>query len=195
MTFAVHNSFGELVAYYPMDEGSGTLIRDFSGNIHHGQAQADPVWQDGQTNYGKAIYFDGSEPQPAWIDCGTWNPSDQTGELTVACWIKWGGLNDNWQGIIGKRDGWDPEPDGPMMWYFEINGANGYLLFGRRDHYDVGIMDVTVQDEWQHLAATFDRVTGSIYVNGELVTSDDFSLGPKEDAAIVIGADILLADR
>jgi hypothetical protein len=191
MIFTVHSSFGELVAYYPMDEGSGTLIRDFSGNVHHGQAQADPVWLDGQTGYCKAIYFDGSEPQPAWINCGTWNPSEQTGELTVACWIKWGGLNDNWQGIVGKRDGWDPDPDGPMMWYFEINGANGYLLFGRRDHYDVGIMDVTIQDQWQHLAATCDRVTGSIYVDGELVTSDDFTLGPKEDSALVIGADNL----
>ncbi len=27
-----------------MDEGSGTLIRDFSGNVHHGQAQADPIY-------------------------------------------------------------------------------------------------------------------------------------------------------
>jgi hypothetical protein len=185
-------SKAELVAYYPMDEGSGRIVRDFSGLRHVGEAQADPAWVDGAPGFGKALYFDGNEPAPAWVDCGTWNPSEGTDELTAACWIRWGGLqspDQRWHGIIGKRDGWDDTE--PLMWFLEINGANGYLLFGRLNNYAVIIGGSVPAGEWTHIAATCDRITGSLYVNGELKKSAKFSLGPKTDSTLVIGADNL----
>lgn len=85
MSFAISFSFGDMVAYYPLDEGAGTVIRDYSGYRHNGFAEIEPVWVDGLSGFGKALYFDGSEPAAAWVNCGTWNPSEGTGKLTVAC--------------------------------------------------------------------------------------------------------------
>jgi len=180
LALAASSASGELVAYYPMDEGTGRIIRDFSGLRHVGEAQADPLWVEGAPGFGKALYLEGTEPAAAWINCGTWNPSEGTDQLTVACWIRWGGLqgpDQRWHGIVAKRDGWDDTE--PLMWYLEINGANGYLLFGRWDNFTVGTGGAVPEQEWTHIAATCDRVTGSLYVNGELKKSAKFSLGPR----------------
>ena len=157
LSFAVHSTFGESVAYYPMYEGAGTVVRDFSGYRHAGIAQAEPVWIDSAPGFGKALYFDGSEPQPAWVDCGTWNPSEQTGELSVACWVRWDGYTGDWHGIVAKRDDWEPAPYGSLMWYLEVNATNGYLLFGSRSGY-IGVMDALPEGQWKHVAATFNGI-------------------------------------
>lgn len=164
--FTADIAFGELVAYYPMYEGAGTVIRDFSGYRHVGVAQAEPAWIDGLPGFGKALYFDGSEPAPAWVNCGTWNPSEGTGQLTVACWVRWDGYVGEWHGIVAKRDDWDPEPDGQLMWYLEINATNGYLLFGRKGKY-LGVTGAMPVGEWKHVAVTYDRITERLYVDGE----------------------------
>jgi hypothetical protein len=190
LSFAGHSVFGDMVAYYPLDEGFGTVVRDFSGYRHVGIAQAEPVWVDGLPGFGKALYFDGSEPAPAWVNCSTWNPSEGTGKLTVACWVRWDGSIGEWHGIVAKRDSWDPEPDGQLMWYLEINATNGYLLFGRKGSY-IGVMGAMPAGEWKHVAVTFDKITERLYVDGEERTNGSFTLGPKEDATITIGADNL----
>ena len=74
------------------------------------------------------------------------------------------------------------------MWYIEINGTNGYLLFGRIDYYGLGIMAALTPDVWQHITATCDGETGSWYIDGELMTSNNLTLGSKEDATLSIGA-------
>ena len=62
LSFAVHSTFGELVAFYPIDEGSGTIIRDFSRYRHAVITQAETTWIDSAPGFSKALYFDGSEP-------------------------------------------------------------------------------------------------------------------------------------
>ena len=76
------------------------------------------------------------------------------------------------------------------MWYLEINATNGYLLFGRKGSY-IGVMGAMPSGEWKHVAVTFDKITERLYVDGEERTNGSFSLGPKEDATIIIGADNL----
>ena len=50
LSFAVNSTLGDMVAYYPMDEGSGTLVKDYSGYGHDGETQADPNWVDSAAN-------------------------------------------------------------------------------------------------------------------------------------------------
>ena len=205
LSFAVHDTFGDMVAYYPMDEGSGTLVKDYSGYGHDGETQAEPNWVDSAANFGKAIYFDGTNPTPYWVNCGTWNPSEETGELSVACWIKWDGVNGNWQGIIGKRDGWDIPVGGtaPTMWYLEVS-TNGDMKFSSRgeDITDVQFDQVPPVGEWIHLGVSFNGSDINLYVDGERADSfvqlrgvqDDaaqFIFGPGVDNTIVIGCDNL----
>jgi hypothetical protein len=205
LSFAAHNVFGDMVAYYPMDEGAGTIVKDFSGYGHDGEALVEPNWADSAPNFGKAIYFDGTNPTPYWINCGTWNPSEETGELSVTCWIKWDGINGNWQGIIGKRDGWDIPTGGtaPTMWYLEVS-TNGDMKFSRRGEniLDVQFGQIPPEGEWCHLAVSFDGTDIGLFVDGEQVEHEirvdgvadktvNFSFGPQTDATITIGCDNL----
>jgi len=201
LNFAVHSTFGDMVAYYPMDEGSGTLAKDFSGFGHDGEALVEPNWVDSAPNFGKAIYFDGADPTPYWINCGTWNPSEETGELSVTCWIKWGGNNGEWQGIVGKRDGWD---EVSTMWYLEIYGPYASIKFASRGEeiIDVGFGQEVPEEEWVHIGVSFDGTDIYLYVDGEEAEKEiqangvadesiNFSFGPMTDATITIGCDNL----
>jgi hypothetical protein len=190
VTLAPGDAFGDLVAYYPMNEGAGRLIKDASGNGHDGEAQADPAWVDGQTGYGKALYFDGTEPAPAWVSCGTWDPSDETGELGVACWIKWDGTNGQWQGIVAKRDGWDgDETTAPVMWFLEVS-TNGDMKFSRKG-LDIQFGEKPPVGEWIHVVVAFDGSIIKLYINAEEKNSADFSFGPMRNATLTIGCDNL----
>jgi hypothetical protein len=188
--FTAHEALGDLVAYYPMNEGTGRVVKDASGNGHDGEAQADPAWVDGQTGYGKALYFDGTEPAPAWVNCGTWDPSDETGELGVACWIKWDGTNGQWQGIVAKRDGWDgDEATAPVMWFLEVS-TNGDMKFSRKG-LDIQFGEKPPVGEWIHVAVAFDGTVIKLYINAEEKNSADFSFGPMRNATLTIGCDNL----
>jgi hypothetical protein len=174
-----------------MNEGEGTVIYDASGNGHDGEVRGgQAVWIDGPAGFGKALFWDGSNPARFWVHCGTWNPSAQTGQITVAYWIKWNGTNGNWQGIVAKRDDWDPASAPPMMWYMEAAQSDGRISFARRDMYPPTAPAAPV-GVWTHVAAAFDGTTVRIYINGVEQASGAFSFGAKTDAAILIGCDSL----
>lgn len=190
LSFVANITFGDLVAYYQMNEGSGRIIKDFSGNGHNAETLVEPAWVDGQTGYGKALYFDGTQPAPAWVNCGTWNPSEETGELSVACWIKWDGTNGAWQGVVAKRDGWDGEADvAPVLWFLEVS-TNGDMKFSRKG-LDIQFGEKPPVGEWCHVAAAFDGTNIRLYINAEEKNNAAFSFGPKADTTLVIGCDNL----
>jgi hypothetical protein len=179
----VGSASAALVAHYKLDEGAGTTATDSSGNGHHGTAQNDvPTWVDGQPGYGKAMYFDGTEAS-AWVDCATFNPSEGTGQLTVALWAKWDGANGSYQGLIAKND--DAQVS-EMMWLLEIDVDNNIRFF-QFDNW-TACADILPQGQWAHVAITFDGSTLIFYLNGEESCTDSFSLGPKTDATVVFGA-------
>ena len=70
---------------------------------------------------GNALYFDGSTPARSWVNCGTWNPSAETGQLTIALWVRWDGpIAGMGQMIMAKRDYWDQKGTG-QMWGIRID--------------------------------------------------------------------------
>ncbi len=76
----------DLVAYWRLDEGSGTTANDSSGNGNDGTFNGDPQWVEGY--YGGAIEFDGAGD---FLDCGS-DPSLDLTKWTIAFWLK---LNEN----------------------------------------------------------------------------------------------------
>ncbi len=190
LSFAVKSSFAELVGYYPMNEGIGTEIADASGYQRNGSTEVEPLWTNGPEGFGSALFFDGSNPAPGWVNCGTWNPSEQTGQLTVAFWVQWNGPNGNWQGVVAKRNSYEPEPSGTMMWYFEISEGVNNIFFGRRNQIpaDGGVLPI---GQWKHIAVTYDGTTATMYIDAEETSGGDFTFGPTEDATVMIGADEL----
>jgi hypothetical protein len=188
LCFTANSSFGELVAYYPLDEGTGTEILDVSNYGRHGTAAAEPTWVDGPEGFGTALFFDGTNPAPAWVNCGTWNPSENTGQLTVAFWVQWNGPNGEWQGVVAKRNSYDPAPSGVMMWYFEISQTGNDIFFGNRSQ-TAGSGGVLPTGEWKHVAVACDGTTATIYVDSEERAAGNFTFGPSEDATVMIGSD------
>jgi len=179
----------ELVAYYPLDEGSGSVAADASGNGHDGEIIGEPTWVDGQPGFGRALYFNGVSPATGWVNCGRWNPSEETGRLTVAFWAKWDGSmgDDQWQGLVSKRDEWDSTEQGLLdMWCIEIDASSDNLHFFRAGSYPGGGTVLPV-GEWTHIAVTFDGTTEIFYVNGEENGRGGFSFGSKVDSVITIG--------
>ena len=171
-------------AYYPMNAGSGAVAVDATGNGHDGTIIGDNVqWVSSQAVFDQALEFPGAAPN--YVDVGTWNPSEETGELSIAVWANWAGYNGGWQGLMGKRDAWDNQGS-EMMWHLEIGRDSNEVGFARGGSYPGGnyLMEV---GEWTHVAVTFDGVTATTYINGAENGSGDFSFGPKTDAALVIG--------
>ncbi len=182
---AASTAVADLVAYYPLDEGSGNTATDASGNGHNGTLNGDPRWIAGK--FGQALEFPGTAG--SCVDLGTWNPSEGTNQLTIALWVKWNGLSGQWQGLISKRNSWGPAPIGEMMWFLEANQTTGVLWFGRRDGGGVSSSGQTLPEgEWQHLAITCDGTTATMYRDGEQFNSGSFTLGSMTDAGLQIGS-------
>jgi hypothetical protein len=75
----------KLVAHWQLDEGSGTIAADSSGNGLDGTLMGDPLWVPGIICGTGALEFDGVDDN---VDCG--NPSALdfgTGDWTISAWI------------------------------------------------------------------------------------------------------------
>lgn len=190
ISLASGTAAAKLVAYYPLNEGSGTITADASGNRHTGTIVGTATWVDGPSGYGKALSYNGVNPAAGWVNCGTWDPSAATGQLTVMFWVRWAGpiSKDTWQGLVGKRASWDAT-GANQMWEFEVSASNDTLSFFRGDSYPNCGGCVLPVAQWIHVAATFDGTTLIFYVDGRETGRGAFSLGPGVDAAITIGCD------
>jgi hypothetical protein len=157
-------------------------VLDGSGNGHDGTVMGSPVYVAGQT--GQALQFDGKAAQRQYVDCGTWNPSAATGQLTVAVWAKWAGLSGQYQGLMAKRDTWAVND---MMWQVEANIDSGMLSFARTNSNPASGNPVLPIGEWAHVAVTFDGATAKFYVNAVETGAGAFSFGSDAAAGLHFG--------
>ncbi|UCG59584.1 MAG: hypothetical protein JSU70_08715 [Phycisphaerales bacterium] len=168
-----------LVAYYPLDGDT----QDASGNGHHGTAVGGPTFVNGPAGLGTGMTFTPAAGDD-WVECGTWDPSEGTGQLSVSIWMNWSGVSGEYMGLIGKRDGWAADD---MMWHIEATQADGAVNVAREPGpfiYGYGIPEIGV---WEHVAFTFDGSDVRVYRDGTQVGSGAFSFGTDPDALIVFG--------
>ena len=72
-----------LVGYWSLDDGSGTLAKDNSGNGNDGTLYGSPSWVDGKV--GKCIDFDGVDDYVSIADASELNT---TNAQTIVLWTK-----------------------------------------------------------------------------------------------------------
>jgi hypothetical protein len=162
------NAWAELVGYWRLDEGSGTIAYDSSGNGHDGTIEGDPQWVTGRS--GQALQFNGTDD---YIDialgAGDYFATLNSG-FTVAAWISRAstGTNDVIFGA-GRNPVGTAAGDNNNGWKLSINSGD-MITFTT-----LGILDYTSSvgvpiDEWVHVAATFNEAgtEAQIYVNGNL---------------------------
>ncbi|MFZ2146015.1 MAG: LamG domain-containing protein, partial [Sedimentisphaerales bacterium] len=152
---------GSLWGYYPINEND---LNDYSGNGHHGTAVDDPVTVL-DAERGWVVAFNDQPSKPSRINCGTDDPSAGD-ELSVSAWIKWDGLNGNWQGMAGKSFMYEDR-----RWIFQLRDSDGFIQWGGSDQDNLHIFSTVAPKvgEWQHAAGTCDGSYSKVYINGQIV--------------------------
>ncbi|MCP4610624.1 MAG: LamG domain-containing protein [Planctomycetes bacterium] len=169
-----------IVAHWKLDEIEGGIAYDSVGD-NDGILYGNPIWQPMGGMLGGALEFDGDND---YVDCGTFNPSEATGQLSICLWAKWNGLNGRYQGLIGKRNSWNVNN---MMWQLETSRhISGNVMFEREGYAGVA-GGILTEGDWEHWCVTFDGATAIIYRMGEEVNRGAFSFGSKTDAQVVLG--------
>ncbi len=194
MTKASHgknNTTVGLVAYYPMEEGSGTTTKDATGQGNTGTLTGGPTWVSGK--FGNGISFDGSNDYvqtasaPGFtastpFSLCAWAYSTSNSSVVImntaieaspydGIWFQWGG---------GGRQ------NKPV---FAINSTAS----GAEDIYVSSALSLNT---WYHLCATYDgsQTVGGmkIYVNGaaaSTTTNANSGFGSFPNRAFRIGTD------
>lgn len=189
-----------LVAWYKLDSIAGSIAIDWSMYEHNGVI-THPCSVPGMIGSGLEMYSSSRS-----VDCGTWNPSPDTNEFSVAIWI-YCENPDGKQGIIAKRDAWDAEF---AMWELSSEADEMSVTFKRPSGW--GISDAYYsgieipRNRWAHMAATYDGESVLLYIDGVLMhepwkegdqknnNTPWVDLGYGRDAHIVLGCSNLLPD-
>ncbi len=170
-----------LVGYYPLNEGAGTIAHDLSGQGHDGTLHNGITWM-AQGYQGGGVNSNGTTDTR--IQIGTWNPAEGTGQLSLACWIRWAGGGGTYQGLVGKRNTW---PD-TTMFQFQVRPENGGTFRLETGTYAIVSPNNTLNPlvrTWAHVAATFDGTTARLYLNGKQVASGAFAFNMAGTGSIM----------
>jgi hypothetical protein len=172
------------MAHWTLDAVVGGQYADSSGENHPADVTGSPVPVAGKID--NAMPFDGST-STGCANSGTWNPSQDSGQISVSLWARWGGQLEagaTWQGLVSKEVSFAADQ---MMWQLEIDQTNNNLVLKNGSNVAVTATPMAI-GQWEHIVFTFDGTTGRIYRNGSSVVSGGFSLTSKTDAPMSIGA-------
>lgn len=165
----VSTSYGQkdksLIIYFPFDEGSGDVVKDFGPFKLDGKLINKPAWVGGK--FGKALMF-GGEPSGQYVQVDHQPELDADTAVTVMSWI----FPNSWPHKGACCD---------QVWGFGVHGGCGgrvqWGLFQESDlkarfEADGGRLDVLAplpkEKEWTHVAISYDNGAGKIYINGAL---------------------------
>jgi hypothetical protein len=174
-----------LVALWELNEGSGTLTADSSGNGHTGTLQGGTSWVTGVSS--NTVAFGGTNDLVKVVDA---DDLDNTTQLSIALWFNASLIDGNPRGLISKR--------------ISSNDQQSYTLFlwtGSKLYVDIeGSLNrfesVTVfqTNRWYHIVVTYDgslkkteRV--KLYVNGawEKTSSETAQSIPNNASDVTLG--------
>ncbi|MDJ0717264.1 MAG: neuraminidase-like domain-containing protein [Prochloraceae cyanobacterium] len=166
-----------LVGYWPMDEGSGKVIRDRAGNNddkNDGTLERNPQWKEVTDFPGagsrKVLEFDGTDD---YISFSSSNAPLGNQSYTIAAWIKPDEMGS--RGIVG----WgnykitNEVITLRLMGKAEATNADGIRHCWSSHDLPAPVGDLT--NSWHHVAATFDGTTRKIFLDGKEVASDKAS--------------------
>jgi len=165
-----------LVAWWKLNEGSGTTTADFSGNgltANIGSAS----WVDGK--FGKALNTTGgyaSVPNNSLFNTGS--------AVSVAAWIKTDSIGTGYYYVTGRSIYWGAGDYGLYFW----QGYPGFNIGA-----DVGARSATgwSTGTWHHLVGTYSNPTIKYYIDGVLVATASRSETLSNSLPFTIGAENL----
>jgi hypothetical protein len=176
-----------IVAYYKLDDATGSTAVDSSGNgydgmvIDDGEPYGTPAWTTGQVN--GALELDGTGD---YVYCGTGEWADFTDEMSVSAWVKCT-FDAAFQSIVTKGDSsW-------RLFRDSVSGDSNNASFTLTDVGPVasGSTGPVGDNQWHQVVGTFDGINQCIYVDGILAASVAVPEGliATNDWNVCIGAD------
>ncbi len=168
----------DLVAHWPLDDGSGAVAVDVTGNGHDGDLIDGPEWAEGL--YGGALLFGGS---PAKVDVpysAALNPE----VFTVSVWANPDPSGSGHRSPITSRD------DGPTAGYiiYIEPGNNWEFWIGNGTNWTPARGSAATLGEWTHVAGTYQDSQLKMYINGELDSEETGTISPNTQRPLRIGA-------
>ena len=155
-----------LVAWWKLDETSGTLAADASGGDHAGQVHGQPHWTPDQGRPGGALEFDGADN---YVACGDSPDFSFRDGLTISVWVKVRKFDKPWQAIVTKGD---------HAWRLQRFQNEGRVIFYPQSVKAVAparphlVSKRSVDDgQWHHIVALYDGRRAALYLDGELEES------------------------
>ncbi len=175
-----------LVAWYRLNEGTGSVAFDSSGHGYDGTLCGTPKWTTHPDDTGTALEFGTGKTQG--IECPPFDPTDGTGQFTVALWALWDG-QETYHHFFTKSDRWGPET---MMFQLELwGGSTSESHFNRIGiSYDPDSVPFQTmpKEQWTHVAFVYDGAEMVVYMNGQdNIGPKPVNIGPAIDARTVIG--------
>jgi chitodextrinase len=169
-----------LVAAYGFDESSGPTATDASGNTNTGTITN--AARSGAGKFGGALSFDGTSARVTVPDAAS---LDLTNAATLEAWVRPSVAPAGWRAILHKD----------VDRYYLMAGSEPNHrpavggTFGGANQNVIGTSVLAV-NTWTHLAATYDRTTIRLYVNGVQVASGAQTAAiATSNAVLTIGAD------
>jgi hypothetical protein len=167
MVFLALPSFGQagdpnLVAYWALDEGTGTVAYDSAGG-NDGNLVGDPCWTSGQI--GGALSFDGSGD---YVDCGT---GLVLAEVSVCAWVKT--INDAGQLVFSKKGSSSGGHEAYSLVTGDLyHGSVGTVLTRIKQAGSVNFIDLKTtkridDGQWHFIAMSYDGTVATLYIDGE----------------------------
>lgn len=153
------------IAHWKMDDNTGVLARDSSGNGYDGTLGGDaagtdiPNWTQGKK--GPCLNFDGDDD---YVDFGNVSALNfGTGDFTIEAWLKTAEA-ENYQGVLGKLNssswvgyGWQMMAGGNLDFYLNTQ------------HNSVSGQSSLADDTWHHIATVRTGQDAMLYVDGRYV--------------------------
>ncbi len=138
---------------------SGNIAHDQSGHGNDGHVEGATWVPNGRQ--GGALRFDGSAGQQRVrvANADSLNPK----RFSIAVWVKCSSANNKWNRIVDKnyREGFCLNIGGPSHWAGQVGleVPGGHNTFSGQQVTD---------DQWHHIAATYDGAEQDIYLDGRL---------------------------
>jgi len=186
-----------VVGIWLLDEGTGEVATDSSGNGNDGTLENNPEWGEGKLD--KALEFDGKDD---YVEVPDTESLDITDNITILGWVypNFYGQSDAKEPIAGDGSSANilskmvdqASYIGPFWWEYRNSGnLNAYFAAVPASTYLTPTIPDLPVDKWSHIAGTYDSSKGiaNVYLDATLVdTQSNPNFGPlKAGVELVLG--------
>jgi hypothetical protein len=175
------SSISGLVAWYPLDDGAGTIVRDASGHGHDASCTTCPTLGTGRVG-GIARHFDGSSQfyEAPWSAELAF-----TSGYTASLWFSTERIPGNFDAMVSQPFGTTTDDS-----YVIDISATAVVEFYSQPSDSLYATSPIALGTWTHAAITWDGASKRIYTNGQMEGEVAGTAPTYDGHPFVIGADI-----